>query len=291
VKCRITFCRNYSQPAAKICRSDFNPTTAWRHRIFTWLTTALIVPLLFVTPVQAHHSALPAGMSEPEATWLWGYHTIPAGITSDNSPYWYGYPHTDVNRIDDPAWHQVAEKKIRADAKAPAVLVMHGCAGIVRGPAQYRLFFMNRGYAVFEPDSFARPGRKPCNDDALDQRIEELGHALGQIRDLSWVDADRIVLMGISEGGAAVANWSEPGVQAHIILADDCSGERPGAPDNTPVLAIVGGEDEYFGGNSCKVTRTIKGSASIVIPGAPHGVSDLPEAQSAMAAFLGQCCQ
>lgn len=247
--------------------------------------------LLANAPAQGHHTALPSGLSEPEATWLWGYHTIPAGITRDNSPYWYGYTHTDVNRINNPPWTSVAAKQISPGAQAPAVLMMHGCAGIARGPTLYRLFFMKLGYAVFEPDSFARPGREPCNHDVLDQRIEELGYALEQIRGLSWVDAERIVLMGISEGGAAVANWSEPGAQAHIILADDCSRERPGAPDDTPVLAIVGGEDEYFGGNSCKVTRTIRGSASIVIPGAPHGVSDLPEAQSAMAAFLSECCQ
>ena len=230
-------------------------------------------------------------MSEPEAAWLWGYHTIPADITRDDSPYWYGYPHDDVNRINNPPWTEVAAEKIRPDTTAPAILVMHGCAGIVRSPTSYRLYFMKRGYAVFEPDSFARPEREPCKHDVLEKRVEELGYALEQIRGLNWVDADRIVLMGISEGGAAVANWGDPGVQAHIILGDDCGGQRPRAPDNTPVLAIVGSEDQYFGGGGCKVTRTIKGSGSIVIPGAPHDVLDLPETQAALVAFFNACCQ
>ena len=83
----------------------------------------LIVPLLFVTPVQAHPSALPAGMSEPEAAWLWGYHTIPAGITSDNSPYWYGYPHTDVSRINNPAINPSMNPYTRP-TKAPPQLTL-----------------------------------------------------------------------------------------------------------------------------------------------------------------------
>ena len=255
------------------------------------VTTVLIVLSLFMAPVSAHHTALPTGMSEPEAAWLWGYHTIPSSISRDNSPYWYGYTHDDVNRINNPAWTTVAAEQIRPGAKAPAVLVMHGCAGVVRSPTRYRLFFMKSGYAVFQPDSFARPGREPCTQDVQNERLEELEYALDQIRELPWVDSDRIVLMGISEGGAAVANWGKPGFQAHIILANNCHSQQPAAPDDTPVLAIVGGEDEFFNGSSCNVMRTTKGSRSIVIQDALHDVSRLPEVEETIGEFLDECCQ
>lgn len=252
----------------------------------------LIVSVLFITSARAHHTALPEGMSEPEAAWLWGYHTIPSSITRDNSPYWYGYTHDDVNRINNPAWTTVAAEQIRPGANAPAVLVMHGCAGIVRSPTRYRLFFMKLDYAVFQPDSFARPGREPCVNDALGDRREELEYAFEQIRELPWVDPDRIVLMGISEGGAAVAHWDEPGFQAHIILAYNCGSEQPAAPDGTPVLAVVGGKDELFiYGSSCNVTRMTRGSRSIVIQDAPHDVTGLIEVQEAIGKFLDECCQ
>jgi dienelactone hydrolase len=249
------------------------------------LSTVLIAFMLSIAPVRAHHTALPEGMTEVQATWLWGFHTVPASITRDNSPYWYSYPHTDVEQIDNPAWTDVALKQIRPGAKAPAVLMLHGCTGLARGPAPTLLLLMKRGYAVFAPDSFARPGRT-CNMNTLYKRTEELAYALDKIQQLPWVDSDRIVLMGVSQGGATVAQWDKPGFQAHVILADNCGGRQPPAPSGTPVLAVVGENDDYFAGSSCDITRTIKGSKSIVIAGANHDVVDLPESQAAIGKFL-----
>ena len=243
------------------------------------LITLLI--LIFSQAVQAHHTALPDGMSKEQAAWLWGFHTIPATITVDGSPYWYGYNHTDVTKIDNPAWTKVAKGHIKAGAKTPVALVMHGCSGIIRNPVAYRLFLMELGFAVIEPDSFARPGHS-CEVRALNARMADLGHAYKMIRELPWADQNRIVLVGISQGGAAVARWDQPGFAAHIILANNCDGGLPGAPEGIPVLAVVGEDDEYYKGSSCDVKRTLKGSQSIVIPHAPHGIIAYPEVEQAM---------
>jgi len=150
---------------------------------------------------------------------------------------------------------------------------------------------MKRGYAVFEPDSFARPGRT-CNRRTLYKRTEELAYALRAMRQLPWVDSDRVVLMGISQGGQAVAEWNNPGFLSHIILSDNCDGRQPAAPENTPVLAVVGEKDPaYVASSSCKISRKFGGSESIVLAGAPHGISELPETQLAIENFLNQCCQ
>ena len=141
-----------------------------------------------------------------------------------------------------------------------------------------------------EPDSFARPGHT-CNKSSLDVRTQDLRYALEQMQKLAWIDPDRIVLMGFSQGCAAVANWDAPGVQAHIILENHCAGQQPRAPQNIPVLTIIGGEDEYLKGTSCKVTRTLKGSGSIVIPGAPHALDWEPEVAAAISEFLDSCCR
>ena len=251
-------------------------------RITVHVVTLLL--LLVCQFGQAHHVALPGGMNEVEATWLWCYHTVPASITRDQTDYWYGYAHTDVNKINNPSWTEVAAKHIKPGAKAPVVLVLHDCGGIFRSPIAYRVFFMERGYAVIEPDSFARPGHS-CNSHSLNKRTEELAYAYKMIRELPWADQDRIVLMGISQGGFAVAQWNKPGFAAHIILANDCDGDRPLAPPGTPVLAAVGEFDEAIK-SSCKITREVKSSRSIVIPGAPHGIMDYPETEQAIEEFL-----
>ena len=251
---------------------------------YTLIICALTAVLSVSVPVFAHHTALPEGMSEAEAAWLWGHHTVPATITHDGSPYWYSYAHTDVTKISNPAWTDVAARHIKPDAKAPAVLVMHGCSGLIRNPTAYRVFFMERGYAVFEPDSFARPGHT-CGS-GFWKRVEDLGYAYKMIRDLPWVDDKRIILMGISQGGAAVAKWTQPGFAAHIILANNCGGGQPHAPAGIPVLAVVGEKDEYYAGSSCKVSRQTKGSRAIVIPGAPHGIINYEETTQAIEELL-----
>jgi dienelactone hydrolase len=249
--------------------------------------TALSVLALLVQSqtVQAHHNPLPDGMGKAEAAWLWGHYTVPANITRDNTPYWYRYEHTDINKINNPAWTEVAAGHIKPGAKAPAVLVMHGCSGIFGSPNSYQVFFLERDFAVFEPDSFARPGHA-CRYGDLDTRTEDLEYAFAKIRELSWVDHERILLMGISQGGATVARWSKPGFAAHIIMANNCNGTNPLAPADIPVLAVVGGEDENYQGSSCQVKRQIPGSGSIVIPGAPHGIIDYEETTQAIDKLL-----
>ena len=92
--------------------------------------------------------------------------------------------------------------------------------------------------------------------------------------------------MGISEGGAAVADWDKSGFAAHIIEANNCPKGQPMAPEGVPVLAIVGEQDSYLGGTSCKIDRDVGGSRSIVIPGGQHDISSLPETEQAIDDFL-----
>ncbi|MEJ2441037.1 MAG: dienelactone hydrolase family protein, partial [Gammaproteobacteria bacterium] len=221
----------------------------------------------------------PKGVTPVQATWLLGYHTIPARYTRDHlEKFWR---HT----LD---WQAQASKAVRADIKIPVALYLHGCAGIGREDTSYRKLMLEQGYAVFMPDSFAR-NRMPCADegslsDRVYMRTAEVRNALQQLRKLPWVDQDRIILMGFSEGGNAVDNWSRPGFRAMIILGSACtegSTDKPAAPGNVPVLAIVGQNDTYRPGLHCNITRTIGGSRSIVIPGAGHKVAAYPQTREA----------
>jgi dienelactone hydrolase len=256
----------------------------------------LIALLMAAGSAKSHHASLPEGVTPVEATWLWGHYLVPDTITTDGSPRVYVYPHKDSSRIIDPPWTEVAVRQIKADAKAPAVLVLHGCSGLIRGGLGYRILLMSEGYAIFEPDAFARPGHT-CDGSSITMRREEIVYALAQIRRLPWVDQKRIVLMGDSQGGRTIARWDEPGFAAHIILAAGCvwnngkSRRSPRAPDGVPVLAVMGSEDEFFAGSECQISRDVGGSKSVVIPGAGHDILGHPELKQAVKTFLRACCQ
>jgi dienelactone hydrolase len=248
---------------------------------------AAVALLISSQAALADHASLPEGVTPVMATWLWGYHTIPGSITKDGSPYWYAYPHTDAARIIDPPWTEAAAEHVKAGAKAPAVLFLHGCSGLIRGGVGYRLLLVTGGYAVFEPDAFARPGHS-CDTSSLEMRREEVAHALSQIRGLPWVDQDRIILMGFSQGGRTVANWEKPGFAAHVILDAPATAR---APADVPVLAIAGAEDSYAQPHSYKTQSRAGASNSILIAGAGHGIFHFPEAKEAIRSFLRECCR
>lgn len=271
-------------------------TTATSRLRLSQRVMALLALLTMAGAVQGHHADLPEGITPVQATWLWGHYVVPDSITKDGSPYVYAYPHEDPDRIVNPPWTEVAAGHIKPGAKAPAVLFLHGCSGLIRGGMGYRILLMSEGYAIFEPDAFARPGYS-CARSSLAMRREELAYALAQIRQLSWVDKDRIVLMGNSQGGKTVALWNEPGFAAHVIVAANCvsldvvDGRSPRAPRGVPVLAVVGSEDARYGMPNCQVNRKVGGSRSIVISGAGHDIMGHAALKQALKAFLRECCQ
>ncbi len=223
-------------------------------------------------------------------TWLYGFVSIPGEWTKSG---------TDKVYENEPfGWSGLAQNDVKSNAKMPALLYMHGCAGLTDFIV-VRDLFVKQGYAVFAPDSYRRPDRvNSCRTGMMDRRIqvrhEEIAYALVQIRALNWVDRDRILLAGFSEGGNATDSWSESGFRAHIIFGSACLnsgyGGRPAAPNGVPVLAIVGELDDFRPGESCSVSRTIGGFKSIVIPEGFHNILTYQETRQAVSKFLKSCC-
>lgn len=249
----------------------------------------LTVASVFLASCQ---TTLPKGVTPVMATWLYGHHTLPPTATIS------GDRETFNSSSGVKLWTDSAEKMVKPGEKLRVALYLHGCGGMSGQAIQYRELMTSLGYAVFMPDSFQRPGRQACEaQGGLDQRIairlQEVEYALSQIRQLSWVDQDKIILMGFSEGGNTTDNWEEKGFAAHIILGSACTQTRDGmpqAPIGTPVLAIVGAEDRFRPGSSCYMERTVGGSKSIIIPYAGHSIARLDETQEAITTFLRKCC-
>ena len=123
-------------------------------------------------------------------------------------------------------------------------------------------------------------------------RIQEIKYAVSQMRELPWVDQDRLVLMGFSEGAHAVSAYPGREFVAHILIGIDCrNGRGRGARRGTPALNIVGSNDRWGYGMGCTSLRPdARGSKHVVIRGAAHNVVHEKEAHEAMAEFLEKCC-
>ncbi len=191
----------------------------------------------------------------------------------------------------------------------PVVVFLHGCTGI--GIPEHKLSQLldDAGYAVIMPNSFSRRLRhRNCNYTTFSAgmfpvaylyRRAELIYALSRIRSLNWVDHDRVLLGGFSEGAVATALWgAEVDARAYIVAGWTCTappefewlrGLR--TPKTRAVLAIVSEHDPWHNwrgwrGHCGADVPEHHNILSMVIEGASvHNVFVYPQAQQAIVEF------
>ena len=144
--------------------------------------------------------------------------------------------------------------------KTPIVLFMHGCTGFKSEDRKVIKKIASAGYFVVAPDSMARDFRPlQCSSRAkqggnhpyvFDFRQAELNYALDQLWRQSWVDWDNMFLVGVSEGGLAVAHYRGDYFRGRVITQWTCHGspivQGLSVPLKTPVLAIVRRNDPWY---------------------------------------------
>ena len=101
-------------------------------------------------------------------------------------------------------------KVFRPDSTLPApfVVFMHGCGGLkVDDVKHWADFFLERGVGVAMVDSFStRNVSETCGEGAqwVRRRADDADSTIAWLRSQPFVRADRIALMGQSQGGSAV---------------------------------------------------------------------------------------
>lgn len=188
----------------------------------------------------------------------------------------------------------------------PVVVFLHGCNGLHRGYRVDLEFLRGLGYAVIAPDSFSR-AYKPTSCDwrsksagshpgVIGFRLAEAEFAVEQVQRFPWVDSDRIVLMGQSEGGLTTANYTGDDVAARVILGWTC--QIPWPPlwgikgeDDIPVLSVVSEGDRWFErwflrGDCGEDMDGFADARSVVIDGGTHHVLRRDAGRDAVADFL-----
>ena len=155
--------------------------------------------------------------------------------------------------------------KLEYKNRLPVVIYLHGCSGIWHGTHRRMQFLAGNGFMVIAPASLARKKYpRSCKVDTykaglyrqtLKMRQADAGYAIEQVKAMPFVDADRVVLMGLSQGGITTATFEArnkgQSVSARIIEGWTCHDRWPEyngvrAPASEPVLALVGSKDPWF---------------------------------------------
>ncbi len=201
-----------------------------------------------------------------------------------------------------------------SDDKLPTAIYLHGCAGLWSG-SNYRMKFLaDNGFLVIGPASFARKKYpQSCSHvtqsggffrQSLTIRKIDAGHAIERAKELPFVDADNMLLIGLSEGGTTTAtlssSYKDLSVKARVIEGWACHAgwhDHVGinAPASEPVLSLVGTNDpwlqkDFLRGDCGRFMNSENGSQSIVYETGPlsykHELLEFPEVREVTLAFL-----
>ncbi len=162
-----------------------------------------------------------------------------------------------------------------AAGRAPAVVLLHDCAGIQHYQNAWAERLTSWGYIVLQVDSLrTRHRAADCAEPmvvASDQLFDAHG-ALAYLRDLAGVDPDRIAVIGWSfAGNAALNGLNQFGGQAllrhkfraAVAFYPYC--EIDGGAFLAPVLILIGAADQLARPDNCRRLIAVVGARSAPI--------------------------
>lgn len=167
---------------------------------------------------------------------------------------------------------------------APAVIVLHGCAGPTDATFAWAKRIANWGYVAIVPDSFGSRGKtNVCDDPQImlpAMRTLDVIGAAEYLGTLPFVQHDRIALIGFSHGAGTVLDalqevLSSVGIRGGIAYYPLCIPERH-ANVAMPLLVFIGEKDDWSPATGCRALQQAgfahPGLAEIVYyPDAYHG--------------------
>ena len=195
-----------------------------------------------------------------------------------------------------PLWGRLS--KPAGTGPFPAVVLMHGCAGIHPSHARWASQLTELGYVTLlldslRPRSISNVCKTPFRIASPQMRALDAHGALAYLQGLPFVDRARIGVVGWSHGGnSALAAVNNIGITARlpqrfkaaIAFYPYCFG---GGDYDLPTLILLGEADEWGPLNQCQELKaqSQNGGASIELiayPGAFHAfdVSELQQGRS-----------
>ena len=180
----------------------------------------------------------------------------------------------------------VSVEKPQGSGPFPAIVMLHDCSGLgprsSGAPRRWARTLVERGYVVVIPDSFSSRGDPEgvCTEGAprskIDvsprRRAQDARDAWQYARGLSFVDKDRIGVMGGSHGGTTtLLALTEPAFRAAVALYPRCSAAGAEYRPYAPVLILAGELDDWTPAEECRrLAGKVDAVTLKVYPGAHH---------------------
>lgn len=194
-------------------------------------------------------------------------------------------------------------KKLYPDFKCnhgfSTIFYMHGSVGLSKGKIFRKWFVEDSNFIFFAPNSFKiknRPTYKSSAKISEYQKVHKLRQAeiycsLQNMKELSFIDMNKMFLMGNSEGGLAAAYYKGKEFKGRVVTAFSCEDAyysqdfKIGAKKKDPFLNIIGTEDEYFSnksstnkhyeveGHGTKALLEFKNAKIIILPKTRHDLT------------------
>lgn len=182
----------------------------------------------------------------------------------------------------------------------PAMVVLHGCAGVGPHSRNWARRLRAWGYAALVVDSFGPRGvREVCGrglEVPPEAQAADAVRAAAWLREQPEIAPAEVGVIGFSHGGWAVlkavlADAAGPSpFAAAIAYYPGC--QRPTAPLATDTLILLGGDDDWTPPNRClrwaaAVTRAGHAVETQVYPGAVHAFDTTAPLHMAFGHHLG----
>jgi len=181
----------------------------------------------------------------------------------------------------------VSVQKPQGPGPFPAIVMLHDCSGLGSSssgaPRRWARTLVERGYVVVMPDSFSSRGfpggvcvegaPRGKGDVSPRRRAEDAREAWQYARTLSFVNHDRIGVMGGSHGGTTtLLALTDPAFRAAVALYPRCSAAGKDYRPYAPLLILAGELDDWTPAEECRGLARAAGERVTlkVYPGAHH---------------------
>lgn len=181
-----------------------------------------------------------------------------------------------------PLWGYLA--KPEGEGPFAAVVLLHGCVGLLLGPSFSTAWLNDQGYVTLMVDSLG-PRRLDSGcfgDIGAAGRVLDAYGAAAYLSSLSFVDGERLAVMGWSQGGsAALDSVLGEGIgqplgrpfRAAVAFFPSCGYAKA---LYAPALILIGEADEWTPARFCRRTVEALPPASapadiVIYPGVHHG--------------------